>query len=143
MGPVCWAKSVVWGEKDEDDSPDACVKLPLCNPDKDDVICKRHLDPTRFTEKQFNIPHRIIRHSPTGMEWGYGGSGPADFALNILFHFTADKAFAEQWHQKFKFFVAALPQEGGTISGAVIREWIASKKALGDSQLEIDMGEAA
>ena len=26
----------------------------------------------------------IVRHSPTGMEWGYGGSGPSDTALSIL-----------------------------------------------------------
>lgn len=26
----------------------------------------------------------VALHSPTGMEWGYGGSGPADCALSIL-----------------------------------------------------------
>lgn len=25
-----------------------------------------------------------VRHSPTGFEWGYGGSGPADLARSIL-----------------------------------------------------------
>lgn len=33
------------------------------------------------TEKP--LQHRI-RHSPTGLEWGYSGSGPADLALSIL-----------------------------------------------------------
>ncbi|MBT9252140.1 MAG: hypothetical protein KM296_00220 [Brockia lithotrophica] len=28
--------------------------------------------------------HHVERHSPTGFEWGYGGSGPADLALSIL-----------------------------------------------------------
>jgi len=26
----------------------------------------------------------IVEHSPTGFQWGYGGSGPADLALSIL-----------------------------------------------------------
>jgi len=30
---------------------------------------------------------QVVRHSPMGMEWGYGGSGPADTALSILVDF--------------------------------------------------------
>lgn len=30
------------------------------------------------------LRQRIVYHSPTGFEWGYAGSGPADLALNIL-----------------------------------------------------------
>lgn len=29
------------------------------------------------------LPH-IIAHSPTGFEWGYGGSGPADLSLALV-----------------------------------------------------------
>lgn len=37
-------------------------------------------------EKRYPLPLRLeIRsHSPTGFEWGYGGSGPAQLALAIL-----------------------------------------------------------
>ena len=31
-----------------------------------------------------NVKRKCIQHSPDGFAWGYGGSGPADFALNIL-----------------------------------------------------------
>ena len=31
-----------------------------------------------------NVPHYVIHHSPMGYEWGYGGSGPADLALNMV-----------------------------------------------------------
>jgi hypothetical protein len=31
-------------------------------------------------------------HSPTGLEWGYGGSGPADTALAILLDATGEAA---------------------------------------------------
>lgn len=61
-------------------------------------------------------------HSPTGMEYGYAGSGPADMALSILAHFyrldakglarkihkggrnlTESEQRAIRWHQAFKF----------------------------------------
>lgn len=29
-----------------------------------------------------NVPHLVVHHSPTGYEFGYGGSGAADLALN-------------------------------------------------------------
>ena len=36
------------------------------------------------------VPH-LVHHSPTGMEFGYAGSGPADLALSLLtFHLEAD-----------------------------------------------------
>ena len=31
-----------------------------------------------------NLAHRIIWHSPSGFDWGYKGSGPAELALNLL-----------------------------------------------------------
>lgn len=53
-----------------------------------------------------NVPHRIVRHSPTGLAWGYGGSGPADTALNILALHLPRKT-AERYYQTFKFDVVA------------------------------------
>jgi hypothetical protein len=29
-----------------------------------------------------NVPHLVVHHSPSGFEFGYGGSGAADLALN-------------------------------------------------------------
>jgi hypothetical protein len=77
------------------------------------------------------------------MEWGYAGSGPADFALNILYFFTHDRDFADAHHQAFKFkYVAGLPEEGGIIRGHTIRSWIADKRnnqrlALGQEYEEV------
>jgi hypothetical protein len=34
----------------------------------------------------------IVRHSPTGMTWGYEGSGPADLALSLLVDALGDRA---------------------------------------------------
>lgn len=90
-----------------------------------DVVCQR----TGDFGCRFNIPQAIVLHSPTGMEWGYGGSGPADLALNILYWFTEDREFAERHYQDFKWeHIATLPREGGTIPGATVRAWIADRR---------------
>lgn len=50
-------------------------------------------------------------HSPTGFEWGYNGSGPAQTALAILAHEYGDE-FALNHYQTFKrIFVATLTRE--------------------------------
>ncbi len=45
---------------------------------------------------------KVWRHSPSGFEWGYGGSGPAQTALAILLDYTGDEKLAAQLHQEFK-----------------------------------------
>jgi hypothetical protein len=49
---------------------------------------------------------KIYNHSPTGFNWGYGGSGPAQFALAILMEFLPVK-LAEAYKQYFKEAVIA------------------------------------
>lgn len=79
----------------------------------------RHLGDALVT-----IERPFIYHSPTGYEWGYGGSGPADLALNILALFVPPP---EAWslHQQYKFdVIARIPRDGGTIQAESVREWI-------------------
>lgn len=73
----------------------------------------------------FNFPQRVIYHSPTGMEFGYSGSGPADTALNILALATDGKQ-ALRLHQLFKdHFIATIPRDGErTIKLIEIRNWL-------------------
>jgi len=83
----------------------------------------------------------VMRHSPDGFEWGYGGSGPSDLARSILVeHFAgvwknepmarreqARKAEqqAESLYHKFKFeFVAMAPSEGFVVTEREIEEWL-------------------
>lgn len=74
--------------------------------------------------KTMNVPWRRKYHSPTGLEWGYSGSGPADTALNILLCYT-DADTAMKLHQAFKFnFVAGVPRDGGTIEHNSIIRWL-------------------
>lgn len=54
----------------------------------------------------------LFNHSPTGFEWGYGGSGPAQLALAILADALSDDERAISLHQKFKFkVVGVLPRD--------------------------------
>lgn len=54
----------------------------------------------------------LRNHSPTGFEWGYGGSGPAQLALAILADHLGDDAKALRFYQRFKArVIAIIPQE--------------------------------
>lgn len=72
------------------------------------------------------LPH-VVKHSPTGLEWGYAGSGPADLALSILSHATGcPKGVAPVLYQEFKAqVVAALPQDSDfRLPKAKVMEWL-------------------
>lgn len=72
-----------------------------------------------------NIPHRIVRHSPTGFDWGHGGTGPADLALNILLWLDLSPEKADRLHQDFKWkFVVSIPHQGGIIPRTDITNWL-------------------
>jgi hypothetical protein len=66
----------------------------------------------------------LVNHSPTGFEWGYGGSGPAQLALAILADYLKDDARAVQLHQSFKWVcIARLPRNGPwSLTGREITE---------------------
>jgi hypothetical protein len=49
----------------------------------------------------------MVNHSPTGIAWGYGGSGPAQCALAILIDYQSDEERARALYQDFKFKVVA------------------------------------
>jgi uncharacterized protein DUF6166 len=49
----------------------------------------------------------LDKHSPTGFNWGYGGSGPAQLALAILADCLGDDGLAVRLHQPFKWAVIA------------------------------------
>lgn len=68
---------------------------------------------------------KVVNHSPTGFEWGYAGSGPAQAALAILLDYTGDARFAEMFHQRFKFhFVASQPKSGWVLPSEEIEAFI-------------------
>jgi len=71
----------------------------------------------------------IVEHSPTGFQWGYGGSGPADLALSILADCIGlDEA--RKHYQNFKWgFVANFGNEW-QMTDEQIKDWLRSYLAV-------------
>ncbi len=68
---------------------------------------------------------KLRNHSPTGFEWGYCGSGPAQLALAILLDVTGDALVAQAFYQDFKQEVVAAWGETWEIYESDIRTWLA------------------
>lgn len=92
------------------------------------VILRRVRNPeTLLEEVATNVPHNVVYHSPTGFEWGYGGSGPTELALNLA-ELVAQKAELRSmiaqhcselaWNVKHtvkELLIVNLPEEGAYI----------------------------
>jgi hypothetical protein len=87
------------------------------------------------------LPH-VVHHSPTGFEWGYQGSGPADLALSILAYTLGETTTLSTWiraggdplvtpfeswrlHQPFnREVVAKLDRDGWTLPVEIVVAWL-------------------
>ena len=103
------------------------------------IYMRRADDGSVFT----NVPHLVVHHSPTGFEWGYGGSGPSDLALNICEALLRQRGYkgervqcyrgkclrmAYGLHTYFRDqFIVPLPHGGGDIPYDAAQEWITKK----------------
>ena len=93
------------------------------------IRCTRLADETARVEMEtatLRIPmeQKIVWHSPSGFEWSYAGSGPADFALNIL-ALVIDPLEAGRLHQRFKGdMIASMDRDGGVIPMSHVRAWV-------------------
>ena len=67
----------------------------------------------------------LENHSPTGVGWGYFGSGPAQLALSVLLY-VAGEAVALEHYQTFKDrVVSQLPRlRGWRFSSAHVAGWL-------------------
>jgi len=68
----------------------------------------------------------LINHSPTGISWGYGGSGPAQAAFAVLIDYLGNEERARGLYQGFKFKVIATfpPNSEWTLTGRQIEQAI-------------------
>ena len=57
--------------------------------------------------RRLNPRFDLWNHSPTGFEWGYNGSGPAQLALAILADHCGNDEQAFNFHHRFKWAVIA------------------------------------
>lgn len=88
-----------------------------------------------------DIPQRYVYHSPDGFEWGYGGSGPSDLALNILALFVPAPEAWRLHHDYTWDVIAKLPREGGVITAQSVRRWIDKQWAAGHAKITIESTE--
>jgi hypothetical protein len=111
------------------------------------VTCWRAPDGTAIS----SLPQRHVHYSPTGIDWGFGGSGPADLALNVLARFlplapdaigvalrdgSSVSEAAWVWHQEFKYdLIATLPRAGGHLPAETIQAWITTHPIVGADPL--------
>lgn len=133
IGPICKTRLVnVRGAGSEFSDTD----LP---PNLEGFVFQREGD---FGTKT-SVPHLVTHHSPSGFEWGYEGSGPADMALNcvevilIRLGYKGQKtkcfdgscfALAYEIHQDFKReFVSHLPKSGGMIRFDSAESWVKAR----------------
>lgn len=103
-----------------------------------DVIFFR--DPDEGFRKFSNVPYVIggLADKGNDYEWGYGGTGPTDFAANILMHFANhDEAVARAFHLDFRDkFLVNMPKPGGRIPKEDIFAFIETMKAARPDLLE-------
>jgi hypothetical protein len=132
IGPTCAKKEL--------EGPTRHPVMPLDPFDQEtmDIMTRR-----KVHVPIFNIGQVHRHHSPAGMEFAYGGSGPADFAINILALFVASEGedgvklwdgsyvHPDVWsmHQEFKRdFIEPMSFYGGLIEGSTIRQWIDERR---------------
>lgn len=132
--------------------------VEILEPMQSGIILSR----TATGECATNVPHVVTHHSPSGFEFGYAGSGPADLALNIVeiilnnleYQGRREKCWqgdcwelAFQLHQSFKFeFISTTPRAtGGVIQYDLAEEWVRcrmeSARAEAMDQPEFPFGE--
>lgn len=63
------------------------------------AIVEKRPDQERLTPER---SLELVNHSPSGFEWGYGGSGPAQLALALLLDYTDDEEVALAEYMEFK-----------------------------------------
>jgi hypothetical protein len=72
----------------------------------------------------------LRNHSPTGFEWSYSGSGPAQLALALLADALGDDERAQDIYQDFKFrVVGRLPHGRWELSQEDILQTVAQLEA--------------
>lgn len=81
------------------------------------TVSGRLLDPARSQQ--------VRNCSPTGFDWGYPGSGPAQLALALLLDAGLPEPIADRHHQAFKWeVVASLDSAHFRMPAAVVQNWI-------------------
>lgn len=81
---------------------------------------------------------QVRNHSPTGFNWGYMGSGPAQLALALLLDVLGDELAAQRYYQAFKADQVATWPESWSIDAAQIRAWVDLQRLAEEVDEEVE-----
>jgi serine/threonine protein phosphatase PrpC len=118
--------------KRQDNTTAACLRVPEDTGRGEDVIrAARGSAEATVTVGGEPLDWRasleVRNHSPSGVEWGCGGSGPSQLALAILLAVT-DRQTAERRHQQFKReVISTIIEAEWTLPLRDVRRWLAAK----------------
>jgi hypothetical protein len=85
------------------------------------VVLHSGPQPGTTHEEALNPRLDLLRKSPTGLDWGYSGSGPAQLAVAILAHCVGD-VLALKHFQAFKLrYVCHFPHDHWTMTADEVR----------------------
>ena len=87
--------------------------------------CTVYVENSGYTaELSLEKSFQVVQHSPTGFQWGYGGSGPAQLAAAILYEVTADPELTRRYYQDFKFAHVANWEDTFEITELEVHDWL-------------------
>ena len=66
----------------------------------------------------------VRNHSPTGVEWGYNGSGPAQLALAILLAVTDGETATKRYHRFKDDVIARIAEPEWALPVRYVRRWL-------------------
>lgn len=115
IGPVCAGKGG-GNDMQDDDRP---YDMPIDRDFRENGLIMRRDAGIVFT----NVPHYAVQYSPDGYEFGYGGSGPNDLALNAVHHLLLLEGYQGEMgegYQSGQVFALA-----HTLKGAFLAAFIA------------------
>lgn len=72
----------------------------------------------------------LVNHSPTGFEWGYGGSGPHQLSLALLAEAVGDRRALELYNEFLVTFLVDLRSEEWEIPFYKVQQWADSTDYL-------------
>ena len=97
-----------------------------------ETVYRGRRDPTAPVGKEVEVTvenepldcrYDLLSASPSGFEWGYGGSGPAQLAIAMLAHAFGDEVAAAEYQRFKREIVSELPEEGWTLTKRDLDAW--------------------
>lgn len=73
--------------------------------------------------KTMDYRYDLLSASPSGFEWGYGGSGPAQLSVALLAHALNDEVAVTYYQQFKREVISQLPEAGWKLTADDVRRW--------------------